>query len=88
MRAGSDAILDASHLRKADRVRSASIVPPDLSVRYVIVDRKLEDKLNSIEDRRPGLVEEHHEAFISSISGCLEGDRLQHVNVIDMRGIE
>lgn len=85
MRAGSHAILDASHLRKDDRVRNASMVPPDLCVRYVIVDRKLEDKLSTAGDRKPGLVEEHHETFLSSIAECLEGDRLQHVNVVDMR---
>ena len=85
MRAGSHAILDACHLRKDDRVRNASMVPPDLCVRYVIVDRKLEDKLSTAGDRKPGLVEEHHETFLSSIAECLEGDRLQHVNVVDMR---
>jgi hypothetical protein len=87
MRAGSDAILDASHLHRSDRVRNASMVPPDLSVRYVIVDRGLEDKLSAIGDRKPGLVEEHHATFLSSVSDCLEGDRLQHVKVIDMRPI-
>jgi hypothetical protein len=88
MSAGSNAILDASHLHKNERVRNASIVPPDLSVKYVIVDRTLEDKLSAVGDRKAGLVEEHHTTFLSSVSECLEGDRLHHVKVIDMRPIE
>jgi AAA domain len=88
MRAGSDAILDASHLHKSDRVRNAATVPPDLGVKYVIVDRKLEDKLSAVDVRKSCLVEEHHATFLSSVSECLEGDRLQHVKVIDMRAIE
>ena len=88
MSTGSSAILDASHLHKNERVRNASIVPPDLGVRYVIVDRRLEDKLSAMGNRTTDLVEEHHSTFSSSVSECLEGDRLHHVKVIDMRSIE
>jgi hypothetical protein len=85
LRSGSDVVLDATHLHERDRVRNAAIVPKDLGVTYVIIDRKLDQKIRSSGDRPAGLVEEHHNIFLGSIRDCLKGDNLSHVKVVDAR---
>jgi len=85
LRNGSDVVLDAAHLYQPDRIRNATMVPRDLTVTYVIFDRKLEEKISSRGDRRPSLVEEHHNTFLDSIADCLKGDNLTHVTVLDTR---
>lgn len=41
---GRDVILDASHLKTEQRKRQALLAPPDIDVRYVIIDRPLAEK--------------------------------------------
>lgn len=42
---GKDVMVDAMHVEAEDRKRQSMIAPPDIGVRYVIIDRPLADKL-------------------------------------------
>jgi hypothetical protein len=42
---GKDVIVDAMHVEVEDRKRQSTIAPPDIGIKYVIIDRSIEDKL-------------------------------------------
>jgi hypothetical protein len=83
---GCDVIVDAMHLESEHRVRQARTVPPDMSVRYVIIDRPLADKQRDAGWRAgKGIVERYDEMFATHIDRALEGDAMGNVEVVDLR---
>jgi len=42
---GRDVIVDAMHIESEHRLRQISIAPPDVRIKYVIIDGPLTDKL-------------------------------------------
>jgi len=85
---GLPAVIDATHLRRRDRVTAAALVPLTNEVRYVIIDRPMEAK------RRDGgwrnalpidLLAKHDQTFRSQIAEILRGDDLPNVTVYDRR---
>jgi predicted kinase len=89
LRHGLPTCVDATNIRRKDRVQLATLCP--VRVRYVIIDRPLEDKLASggwrleVKVGGMGLIEKHHEVFQSNLKDILKGDDLENVEVIDMR---
>ncbi|KAF0136957.1 MAG: hypothetical protein FD152_763 [Xanthobacteraceae bacterium] len=88
---GLPVVLDATHIRRRDRLAAASLCPPGAGVRYVVVDRPLWQKQAHAGWRagvfvggRP-LVDVHHERFQSALKDILAGDGLPDVEVIDYR---
>jgi hypothetical protein len=83
---GKDVIVDAMHVEAEDRKRQSMVAPPDVGVRYVIIDRPLADKLKDAGWRAGrGIVEKYHEAFPTKVAAALDGDGHPGVQVVDLR---
>ncbi|MBB3237153.1 AAA family ATPase [Phyllobacterium endophyticum] len=82
---GSDVVIDAAHLQLHERVTNAKLVPLDLSVEYVILDRELDAKVLGLTEKMVGKVERAHYQFQTGIEPCLAGDNLVNVKVKDLR---
>ncbi|MBY3265304.1 AAA family ATPase [Rhizobium laguerreae] len=84
---GDNAVLDATNLRKRDRLRVVDLVPPDFEVHYVIVDRPMEKKRvdGGWRNERAGLLDGHAHLFESEIDTILTGDGRSNVVVTDVR---
>ena len=73
LRRGLPVILDATHLKRQDRLKSAKLVPPTVPVRYLVIDRPLKDKLATagwraaVSVKGKPLVEHHDQIFKSNI---------------------
>jgi predicted kinase len=86
-------VIDATHLRRKDRMTSVQLVPSTVPVRYVVIDRPLEEKIASGGWRAEiycgtkdiPLVEKHHQAMQSQLKEILRGDGLPNVTVHDLR---
>lgn len=82
---GLPTVIDATNLRRRDRLACVSLVPAGAKVRYVVVDRPLADKLASRDWRPEELVRKHHERMQSALKGILAGDGLPNVTILDLR---
>ena len=81
---GSNAVIDATHLKAEDRKESRSIVPRWMKIEYVVVDRPLEEKVRDQDWRikvGEDFVREMHERFIESKEEILRGDDDPRVTV-------
>ena len=91
---GLKVCIDATNLRRRDRLACASLAPAGTGVRYVVIDRPLVDKMwdagwrNDVVIGEKTLVEVHHERFQSALRDILAGDGLRNVSVIDLRASE
>lgn len=89
---GLPVYLDATHIRRKDRVTAANLVPAYCEVTYVVVDRPLNTKMSTagwrtdvkMQDGTP-LLERHQQTFDAQIREILAGDRLGNVRVLDVR---
>lgn len=88
---GLPVTIDATNLRRRDRLACAALAPHGTRVRYIVVDRPLEDKMRSGGWRNDviiggkTLVEVHHERMQSVLRDVLSGDGLPFVDVVDWR---
>jgi predicted kinase len=83
---GRDVIVDAMHLEAEHRLLQISVAPPDVGIRYVIIDRPLADKLRDAGWRAGrGIVERYDAVFSAKVAAALEGDGRPEVEVIDLR---
>ncbi|MGG7534652.1 AAA family ATPase [Rhizobium sp. 12,4] len=88
---GLPVCVDATNLRRRDRLACVALAPAGTRVRYVVIDRPLAEKKASagwretIEVQGKPLVEYHHERFQSALRDILAGDGLPNVHVIDLR---
>lgn len=83
---GRHVIVDAMHVEAEDRKRQSKIAPPDIGLRYVIIDRPIEEKLRDAGWRTGrGIVEQYHEAFPIKVAAALTGDGRSEVEVVDLR---
>ena len=80
-------VIDATHLKRPDRLASVACAPAGTIVTYLVIDRPLEDKMRDAGWRAevPGLIEKHHQAFRSSSKDIMMGDGLPNVVVRDLR---
>lgn len=94
MRHGLPVVIDATNLRRKDRMTVAQLAPPQNAVRYIVVNRPMEAKRrdgdwrNEVKDRdgRPfDLLAKHEQTFNSQIKDILSGDGLPNVTVTDLR---
>lgn len=85
LRHGLPVVIDATHLRRKERMAAARLCPPPGKVRYVVVDRPLEDKLRDRGWRSEALVRKHHNRMQSQLDDILAGDNLPNVTVVDLR---
>jgi hypothetical protein len=83
---GRDVIVDAMHLEAEYRLRQAGVAPPDVRVRYVIIDRPLAEKQRDAGWRAGrGIVEKYDQMFASQLENAVGGDRMSNVEVVDLR---
>ena len=84
---GLPTLLDATNIKRADRMAVIKNVPDTQRVRYVLIDRPLEEKLVTRGWRSEDLVRKHHEGFQAGIKHALRGDDLPFVDVLDLRQV-
>jgi predicted kinase len=83
---GRDVIVDAMHVEAQHRRRQSSVAPPDVRIRYVIIDRPLAEKVRDAGWRKEkGLVEKYDGAFSAQVEAALKGDNRPGVEIIDTR---
>lgn len=85
--AGLPAVIDATNLRRRDRLACASLSPGGL-VRYYVIDRPMEEKRRDAGWRAElpiDLLAKHDQTFRSQLKDILAGDGLPNVTVIDLR---
>ena len=80
--AGLRAVIDATHIKTADRLTNARLAPPDIPVEYVVIDRSLEEKQRDGGWRlERGVIEIHARQFAASLPDIVAGDGLKNVRV-------
>lgn len=88
---GLPVCIDATNLRRRDRLACVALAPCGATVRYVVIDRPLADKMrdggwrNDVMIGDKSLIESHHDRFKSCLKDVLSGDGLPNVRVIDLR---
>lgn len=89
---GLPVTIDATNLRRKDRLACAMLAPAGATVRYVVCDRPLPLKLAAAGWRAPvmigdkSLIEAHDQRFKSQLKDIMAGDGLPNVSVLDARG--
>ena len=87
LRHGLPVALDATHLKRKDRLAAVALAKGN-KVRYVVIDRPIDEKRvdggwrNTLEE---DLVGQHDMAFKSQLKDILKGDGLANVEVFDLR---
>ncbi|MCV3243844.1 hypothetical protein ABID19_006541 [Mesorhizobium robiniae] len=85
--AGNSVVIDATNLRRNDRLLNATLVPADIAVDYVLIDRPMAEKLRDGGWRleKKGLIEGHTNLLLGELGDILAGDGLPNVTVLDRR---
>lgn len=84
---GNSVVIDATNLRRDDRLMNTAIAPVDIPIEYVLIDRPMEEKQRDGGWRldRKGLIEGHANIFLAELADILAGDGLPNVTVVDRR---
>lgn len=91
LESGLPVTIDATNLRRRDRLACVSLAPIGAGVRYVVVDRPLAEKVrdgawrNEVMIGGKTLIEAHHDRMRSVLKDVLAGDDLPNVTVLDAR---
>lgn len=91
MDSGLPVCIDATNLRRRDRLACVALSPVGAPISYVVIDRPLADKVrdggwrNDVMIGDKSLVEAHHGRFQSALRDILKGDGLPNISVIDLR---
>lgn len=85
LRHGLPTTIDATHLRRKERMAAARLCPEPGEVTYVVVDRPLQDKLRDRGWRSEALIRKHHDHMRSQLGDILTGDGLPNVTVVDLQ---
>lgn len=84
LRNGLPVVLDATHIRRKDRLAATALAPKGTRVRYVVIERGMEARKRDAgwRDEVPGLMERHDQTFRSQREEILAGDNLPNVDVV------
>lgn len=88
---GLPTVVDATNIKTADRMAVANLASDKSKVRYVVINRSVEEKKrdggwrNEVSIGGVSLIDRHEQTFRSNLKDILRGDGLG-VEVIDMRG--
>ena len=89
LRIGLNTIVDATNIRNRDRRAIVDLVPNDVQIYYVVVDRPLDEKKktgewrNDVVIKGQTLIEKHHQTMKSNLKEILKGDGYTNVIVED-----
>jgi predicted kinase len=78
-------VLDATNLKKKDRLKVLESVPSGVLVEYVVLDRDYDTKIAERGVRSVELIDKHHKTFKSQIKEILNADGMGFVMVKDAR---
>lgn len=88
---GLHTTVDATNLRRRDRLALVSLAPIGAPIEYTVIDRPLAHKVadggwrNDVMVGEKTLVEAHHDRFKSALKDILAGDGIPNVAVVDLR---
>lgn len=88
---GLPVTIDATNLRRKDRLACVALAPEGAGIRYVVINRSMTDKIASAGWRagvmlgEKTLLEAHEQRFNSQIKDILAGDHMPNVTVVDAR---
>src|SRR5690606_27910980 len=84
---GNSVVVDSTNLRRSDRLANVALVPADIPIEYVVIDRPMEEKRRDGGWRleREGLLEGHAAIMLAELADILAGDGIPNVTVIDRR---
>jgi len=85
IRSGVPTVLDATNIKRKDRLTVLKLVPQGQLVNYVVIDRDLGDKINKRGWRPEELILKHHRTFQAQLKDILNGDDQPNVIVHDKR---
>lgn len=91
LRLGIPVVLDATHIKRADRLKAAKIVPDSIPIRYIVIDRPIGEKIldsgwrAAVSVHGKPLINYHEQVFKSNLKDILDGDGLPNVTVLDLR---
>jgi len=87
MRSGSDVIIYTTNIDATERLPNVNLVPPDIPVRSVIVDRPNGPKQNDDgrDKENHGGVTSYDEQFQVELKNILDCDGRANVSVIDLK---
>lgn len=78
-------VFDATNIKRKDRLNLLHNVPKGQYVKYIVIDRPLDEKMKDRGSRSEELVLKHHRTFTSQVKHVLMGDELPNVVVEDKR---
>lgn len=84
---GLQTVVDATNIKRADRMKLVQLVPATQQIEYVILDRPLEDKIRDRGWRSEELVRKMDASFNAGIKHVLRGDDQPNVFVTDLRSV-
>lgn len=83
---GLDTLVDATNIRRKDRLAIVGLAPEGAEVAYLVIDRPLREKLDYLRPGFPeGVVRHQDQTFRSQLREILAGDHLPNVSVHDLR---
>lgn len=82
---GLDTVIDATNLRNKDRKAYLKTADKDVKIRYIVLDRPLEDKIRDAGSIPVSVIEKHDNTFKSNLKDILNGDGDSRVEVLDYR---
>ena len=87
MESGTSVVVDATHLEREARLANVRLVPEDMDVVYVVIDRPMPEKVAQAgwRQERPQLLQAHAATFQREIMAILEGDQMPNATVNDLR---
>lgn len=85
VRNGLQTVVDATNIKRADRMKIVNLVPKTQRIEYVVLDRPLEDKIRDRGWRSEDLVRKMDASFNAGIKHILRGDDQPNVFVTDLR---
>lgn len=91
VRCGVPSVIDATNIKRKDRLAFVDLVPASMWVQYVVIDRPLPEKLATagwradVKIGEQSLIERHHEIMQSNLRDILAGDGRANVRVSDLR---
>jgi predicted kinase len=78
-------VYDNTNLLKRNRESLLALVPPGVGVRYLVLDRPLDEKLKTRGWRPAQLIEQQHALLQAELPQILAGDGRPFVTVLDLR---
>jgi len=84
---GLHTVIDATNLKRKDRLAFIKAVPKGIVVHYVLFDRDYDEKIKHVTEHRPAhVIDRHHKTFRdTTLKEVKDADGLGNVIVIDKR---